>query len=295
MDTISVNILNKDLSFFGIPIYIIVSAIIPVFVFILGYLINRWNENNKENKRLRILENYIFLQIEELIKDITKYNHSFSEFLSKVKVEKQDNYIVNAFNQLHVENILRLDKNDIYKIFIFGRKVEDNKKLTYFSVLDNYFHSIKVNIEAFKEDFDYFIICLKNYSSQWNEKIDIIRAHFEKHATTLQIPRNKDPFIIEFDELMAHWQEIGNFDLFFVAQNLLEKFSILCNNYKKDERVIILSNAIVGCRKSYANVISLKQLYIGLFESYYSINKSIEEKLPKLISEFKLLKRKRIK
>jgi hypothetical protein len=295
MDTISVNILNKDLSFLGIPIYIIVSAFIPVFVFILGYLINRWNENRKENRRLRILEEYIFLQIDNLIEDLKKYNSSFLNFLNKVKEEKQQDYIVDKLNQLHVENILKINKNDTYKIFIYGRKIEDNKKLLYFSSLDNYFHSIKTTTELFNRYFDNFMIKLSDNTVQWSENIDIIRAHFEKCVIQLHKNRSEDPFIVEFDELMSEWQKEQNFDLFYVAQNLLEKFSILCNKYNKDERVIILSNAIVGCRKSYANVISLKQFYIGLFDSYYSINKSIEEKLPLLFSEFKSLKKKRIK
>ena len=300
MDTIYLMNPVENESVLGISIDIFAVIFIPLFIFFLGYLFNHIRDVRKENKRLRILEEYIYLQLSELDKDLKKDIEGLTKLVNQIKEDKQQNFTCEGSIDVHIDNVLMLDNTDLYKIFIYGRKEEPEVKLKAFDNIVKNIHSVKsIHNELPNQFLNGFMKDTKRFWKDWSDNMERIRKCFEYFVTQSKISglsRDDDNFLREFDEVLHSLQVGENYDMFYVKKNYMDKFRELCNRHRNDPRVNVLSNAIVGCTCAYQNYESLRKLFLDLFENHYlRVYKDAKETINNETMKFKKMKIAKIK
>ena len=300
MDTIYLMNPVESESVLGISVDIFAVIFIPLFIFFIGYLFNHIRDVRKENKRLRILEEYIYLQLSELDKDLKKDIEGLTKLVNQIKEDKQQNFTCEGSIDVHIDNVLMLDNTDLYKIFIYGRKEEPEVKLKAFDNIVKNIHSVKsIHNELPNQFLNGFMKDTKRFWKDWSDNMNIIRECIEHNIIQnilAGIGRTDDDFLKEFDEIFNTLQKGKNYDMFFVVKNYVEKFRILCSKHRNDPRVNKLSNALASCYSAYQNYENLRKLFLDLFENHYiRVYKEAKETINNETMKFKKMKMKKIK
>ena len=295
MDTVYISNMPETNYFLGISLNIVASILLPMFIFSLGYLIKWFSGKLIENKRLKTLESYIYLQLGLLLQDVKTATNNLNEFIVKLKERKQQHYMVSRQIAFHASNILKITHSDLYKIFIQRKKGEEMANIRVFDNMDRAVHNVYESFISFEKHFLEMISFLKIYQQDWATNIEKIYRILERIAVFNQqrrISKAKDPLAASLDNWFFNLQQTKNNDLFFIIDNYLDLLINICNNYSNDPRILDISEGIIGCRTAYNNIVSIKNLYINLFNHYFKNYQTATEVIPTGIKRFKKLENK---
>lgn len=300
MDTLILINSEYTPSLLGIPIYIIIASIlVPFIIFVMGYLFNNERDIRKENKNLRILEKFINLQLNELDKDLENDIENLSILIGKIKEEKHQSYIAKRSMDIHIDNVLSIDNTDLFKIYIYGRKENEDLKLESFDKILISLQNIKNTHYEMQNSFEeYFMPKLNKYVSEWNESMAVIFKNYKIFVAKNRIEnirKAEDDFISELDELLSSIQDAIKSGIYIISDNYLSKLRDFCNKFKNDDRNRIISDSVAELGKAYIEIKNLKKFILDLFDGYYNHFVSNKNIIKEVINRFNNMKIKQIR
>lgn len=277
--------------FWGISVDVIFTILTTITIFLLGYLLNRWNEYRKEEKRLDELEDYfyfLFNQIKNPVKDeINILNELAEDTANKNKIQFTFKDNVN----LDVTNLLNIPHSDLHKIFMMKKKGKLEEKANHFSNMINtlnYIWNLKknivINLEKFFSDF-------REYERNWTEaENSILRYYdsFRSYNIRLNFKLSSDEFLYNFDRLIFEWNKFENSKNIYVAfENFIKPLKGICNRFESDERANVIRQFVVSEEFAFNNIDSIKKRYGERFNEDANKLKSKFETFETAINYFK--------
>jgi hypothetical protein len=280
------DLMAKESSIFGVSFDTIFTVLTTIAIFILGVVVERWIEANKEKMRLKDLEEYFTKLIELCEKSVTKQADAFKEFADKL-IEKKDQHLhltdVSAFS---MEPLKEIDKKDLFAIFIKTKKGEIGAKTELFrKLLGNIEHIDNVK-KSYKDEFRTFIVKFDKYQFDYNENLKITSEAYDNMRTFNEsrgIKPADDPFLAKLDEIRVVWVGLEKDGIDFrsryvTREKYIEPIRTLCRESIGDPRAVYILKHIVDCTYAFDNIEELKKFYSDHFTiDSNSLRKSLKE------------------
>lgn len=177
---------------------IILPVIIPVLTFLLGYRLNDWTEQRKEQKRLKDVKEY-FLTLAEFLADILDIqSESIKKAIAKVEIMAEDDITAMTYAELNTNRIESISYSDQYKILVADKVNinEDLIKLNNVSASLDFVDVMKTKIQKVNND----IITQRNkYNESYTKNAAAISEINTKYSLEEKAPIT--PGEIEFDKI----------------------------------------------------------------------------------------------
>jgi hypothetical protein len=280
---------NKS-SLLGVSFDTIFTVITTVSIFVLGYVINRKIEQDKETKRLMELQEYFLKLVELLEEPIIKQKEHLVKFSKKLREKKTQHYVdVGDLSFSLVSLINEINNKDLYNIFIKNKRGTTKQKTELFKKLRSqidYLDAVKININSSFKD---LITRFDKYQDKYSESIGITDEAFNMILAqnyAQKINPQEDYFLSEFDRIRAEWFSLDNSkDRYIASKNYLEPLIELCNKCNRDIRVSFVSKHVKECLLALDNIEQTKYVFSrhflltarGLQTSIIEIKKTIAE------------------
>ncbi len=286
---------TNESSLLGVSSDTIFTVITTLIIFILGIVINKQIEANKEKRRLIELEEYFIKLIELAQKSVIKQADGFKDFADKLLVKKEQHFHLLDVSSFSMEPIKEIDKKDLYAIFIkrkkglIGIKTELFRKLlANIEYIDDIKTSNKENFENFIKKFEAFQYDYSENLKVTSDAYDQMRTHNEKN----NIKPQEDLFLLKLDGIRAAWaglekDEIDFRDRYIAREKYIEPVRILCRESIGDPRAIPILKHIMESIYAFDNLEELMKFYSEHYRNKYEgLIKSLTE-IESCLKEFK--------
>lgn len=282
--------LENEKTILGISYDVWFTGLIPVLIFILGYVINRIIENNKEKKRLCDLEKYFNQLIIFLKEPLQKQVNEFLKTSASLKQKKEQHLYLNYVTGFNLEQIKEINNKDLFTIYIKNkpRKLEEKAKsysklragIDYLDVISK---SMKEELAQFQESYD---------ENELKYKQSLEELEHVYNAMILQFRLSNvqsDNFLLELAAIRKSWFEYKkegyNYTDMYIAKEIyLEKYRELCIRNMNDPRAVASIRFIMSATYAFHNIVEAKSFFRKLFvlhareiqRNWFVINNSLE-------------------
>lgn len=267
-----------DIFFICVSQDAIFTTFATIFIFFIGYLINRWIRFSKEKKRLNEVENYFYLLFDQIkfpINDQIKILNKLAEDIAN-KNFTQFTYKENV--NLDVTNLLNIPHVDLYKIFIVRKKGEIAKKAEHFTNMSNTLNYIRILKINAKNNMDKFFNEFRHNEGNWMEAYNSILEHFDTFVSSniRNSPKKvNDGFLNDFNMLLEEWkkyEDTNNIHLEY--KNFIIPLRSICNRYRGDERANVIVQLINKAESAFKSIGYYRETYSKQFKVDASYLKS---------------------
>ena len=272
----------------GISVDTIFTTFITIFIFIIGYVINKYVENKKEKNRLNKLRDYYIYLVKQYLKPIENFIKSLDELIESISSTQYINIHFTGGKDLYFDKILNISHQDLYIIFVQNISKPEEEKYMHFNNFVNSFEYLKVVTKNTKEEFYKYHDNLNRFIKHWDENINQLGRYFESMMQQIKA-NNIDPitdnFFHQMDILRSRWVKLENFRNINIAMNnYLNPLNELCDQYPSDSRVLIITPLVANCSSAHKNILNIKQFYSDVFKETNNDLVQIKSQIEKAIS-----------
>ncbi|MBI1934001.1 MAG: hypothetical protein HYS24_15830 [Ignavibacteriales bacterium] len=269
MDTFIINNGPVSNSLWGISYDTIFTTLITIFIFLLGFWINKIFEARKEKKRLKDIKDYFFSLCSFLEKPVKIQIDVFKGYKNNFLSEEQINFMFKDTIDLDVKNLKSISNEDLYKSLYLSKKNTVEEKTTKFNDISNSINYIEkqkvntsLNFSRLYEDF-------KKYENQWTENLDkILRAYDNFRAINKQYDILNDPFLVDIDRVLVKWSKLENSSNIYVTfRELVTPLRLICKKFFEDPRSLSLLNISIQASYAFNSIDKLRKEYGNLFDA----------------------------
>jgi hypothetical protein len=288
---------NGNDKFLGITIDTIFTACITIAIFILGFWLNKKNDERKEFDSLKDIKTYFLQLIEILISSTEKQVGGFRDFVRVLNEKTSTIFRINYSSNFTTRYINEIPNEKLFKIFTsYKSNREKDKSITLFRDLIVNLGLIREIENLWKSSYKDFLAEIIKYGNEYNLNASLISNFIDKMASTVvnrKIP-NDDEFLIEFNSIVSKWQKMDNFwNTYIREENLINPLHKLCQKMTTDPRALELLKLVMECRYAYSYMEQIRDLNKNQFD-YYSEQLStaitIIQKSLKEIEQYKDIK-----
>lgn len=293
-DTIYVAIENSKSSFYGISTDTIFATIFPtiitISIFIIGFLINRYYENQKRRNNLKDIKSFFIIYIESLTDPFEHFIDQLKKLSENIKDLNNRELAFSESSKLAVdENII--DQIDLFKTFVFDEKTNKDEKILYLKNVLNALITIRKAKENLKETFFKFLDDLRRYEDKLKESWNFILRQFDLYRSYgLRNPEalKKDIFLNGLKDIIIEWNNNENKNnIDFTKEKLIDPVEDYCTKNIEDERALHLIPAAVNYNDAYLNIVNLREIYTKVFSDAKDDLNSEKEKIVEGLSFLK--------
>lgn len=260
---------QSEIFIYGIKIDTIFTVSTSLFVFILGFLLNKFNEYLKERKRLNDVKSFFLTQVSDKLKFIKDQADSYKQVAKEIMDERHQDFVFKEFSDLNFVPIEKIPHIDIFNSVRRGKRKEAKERL-------NSLRDIFDAIEFFKrsklmssQNNEEFIQSFRRYQERWNENTDFILRQFDNFILNARINSTapfEDPFLSELDNIVNSWRSRDSKDFAVVKEFLLEPIKVLCKGNRRDSRISVLLPAVLNSLTAFENIQHIAEIYSDFFE-----------------------------
>ncbi len=280
-----------DLFFICVSRDAIFTTFATIFIFIIGYLLNRLNEYRKEIKRLNDLEEYFYSLFELLKQPINNQIVNLKEMADNIDDKKKNQFPCKLNVDFDASNLLKITHSDLHKIFVVRKKGEIGTKTERFANMTNALNYINFLKENIVVDYQNYNNSFNQYVKLWTEACQSIITrydtfcHFNKKDKT---PLSNDKFLYDLDKLIFNWSQYEDSKNIYVTQ---EQFIIplkgLCKQHHQDERANTILQLVVAANTAFDSIESTKKIYRDQYKENAATLKSKFESFESAIKYFR--------
>jgi len=258
--------------FLGISIDTIFTALITIGIFILGFWLNKKNDERKEYDLLIEVRSYFLQLLDILIESTKKQLEAFGDFINELKEEKENDYVIQSYSGFTTYDIDQIPNEKLFKIFVYY-KLDSGKQdaIKLFKEMITKIGLIRNISGSWQKQFQDFLESWKRVDEEYNRNARLVEDFINKtvHLAHKAGDISNDDFLKRFDTIVLNWQKMDNHvDKFVMMKHLIEPLHKLCQETPKDTRTLDLVRPIMGCIYAFANKMKLNEVYIGLFTAY---------------------------
>ena len=278
-------------NFLGISYDALLTGLIPILIFILGYIFNKIIEKRKEKKRLNELEDYFKKLIELLNNPVNKQKNEFVKFSHYLKEKKEQFLTLNDVTNFHVDQIREINNEDLYKIFIKNKKGSLESKTGLYGKLRANIDLIDQVKKSIREDFPLFWEKYDKYQQDYKLNIDTISVLFQSMVSdNMNSLGNQDLFLMELDNIISNWQALKNTgikhtDMYVTKYKLIDPVRDSCRRHFANPRSAIVSKYVMRCVYAFHNIEETRKVFRRHFlllakklqNSWFEINETLEK------------------
>lgn len=241
----------------------IISGLIALFIFILGL------KKEKQKKRLQYIsesndfEDYFFHNLSSLIFFTNKQVEEISKCSQRLKNWTLEDFTLSIFPEINTEDILSMDQEKIYKIFVQNREGLLEHKANDFINVRNCFYNIdnfiKTQNELNKKINQRIVVNIE----LWNNSLTSLLKLSNKFVVeyNLKPDKGKDEFLELFSGLIVKKQreiilENKSENMQIVLTEIIDPLKAFLKNNKQsnDSRLIMIAEPIMNIQKSYHEI-----------------------------------------
>lgn len=256
-------------SILGVSFDTVFTVVTTLLVFVLGYVVNRRIEINKENKRLKELEEYFIKLVELLEEPLMKQKEALIGLTKKLKQKIEQHYFVDDVTTFRVDLIKEIENRDLYNIYIKRKKGKIEVKTKLFRKVRgqiDYLDEVKKSIKISFED---LIQKSEKYDAIYKENLKITSEAFDNMLTQNEfrgMRPDEDPFLLGLDRIRAAWVQTGTDerpfqDRYLAREHYLEPVQELCRQSIADPRAAFVLKHILECIYAFDNIEEVKYVY----------------------------------
>lgn len=265
------------------------TGLVPVFIFIVGYIINKAIENRKERQRLNELEEYFKQSVRLLQKPLTRQIDEFLNISHLLKEKKEQHLVLKDITNFHVEQIKEISNKDLYSIYIKNREASILEKTELYSKLRAGIDFIDNVRKTMREKFMMFWESYNKNQNEFKRNIEITDEIFNDLIARSPSPSIQADWLVSgIDKIRLNWisvkdKGIDYMDMYVAKELYLEPLRELCKQDMRDPRTAALLKYTMAAIYSFHNIDVAKaffrQQYVldarGLRKSQIEINKAI--------------------
>src|SRR5258706_15415555 len=102
MDTVFVKNLTEQATFYGVSVDAMFTTFVTIFIFLLGYVFNRWYDRSKEKTRLREVREFFLSSVDHLLAPMQKQADSLNNLSSQIAAETHQDFTLEETPDLYV-------------------------------------------------------------------------------------------------------------------------------------------------------------------------------------------------
>lgn len=240
------------------------SALIASIIFVIGWVIQIWVENFKENKRLIQRAKYLLQYLVYLHKPLTSQSKAYLK-LSKSILD----FKVNSFS---------LEKNTKVNFHFFSPNLVEDLHLFLEKRIENSFETVKnlsssinsIQVQQYNAEHNYtnLVSSLDKNELYWNNSINsVLRIHDSLLEDMRSKKENPDEFIVGMAKIVHDWaQQKNDADTMHVFENLVKPLRNFCLDNNEDQRAIKLLPKLHEAVYSFENITEIRNRYHKLFK-----------------------------
>ena len=256
-------------SILGVSYDTIFTVITTLLIFVLGYIVNRRIEDEKENKRLVELEEYFVKLIELLEVPLLKQKDALVEFTRKLKQNTEQHYFVADVTSFRVDMIKDIENRDLYDIFIKRKRGGIELKTHLFRKIRGQIDYLDEVKKTIKSSFEELMEKSSGHESIYKENLKVTSEAFDNMLTqniANGIKPEQDFFLVELDKIRLAWMKTGTDerpfqDRYLARQHYLEPVQKLCRSTFGDSRATFILKHILECIYAFDNIEEIKYVY----------------------------------
>jgi hypothetical protein len=281
---------TKD-SFWGISYDGWFTGLTPILIFILGYIINKIIENNKERRRLKELEEYFIQSINLLQKPVNKQKQAFIDVSHKLKEKKEQHIILDYSPNFHVDQVREINNKDLYTIFIKNKKANISEKTALYGRLKagiDYIDNLKI---SFKNDFLRFWESYDKNQQEYKRNIEITDEAFAEMVSQSRHPSMQNDLLLPaLDQIRLKWMSYKKegyefYDMYIAKEMYINPVRELCKENMHDPRAVFIMKHIMLANYAFHNIEEAKKVYRrhflldarGLQQSWFDITNTLDK------------------
>jgi len=256
-------------SILGVSFDTIFTVVTTLLIFVLGFVVNRIIEINKENKRLKELEEYFIKLIELLEEPLMKQKEALVGLTKKLKQKIEQHYFVADITSFRVELIKEIDNKDLYDIFIKRKKGKTDTKTKLFQKIRGQIDFLDEVKKSIKISFEDLMHKSQKYDETYKDNLKITSEAFDNILTQNQlrgITPDQDPFLLSLDRIRAAWVQRGTEDTpfqdrYLAREHYLDPVQKLCRQSIADPRAVFVLKHIQESIYAFDNIEEVKYVY----------------------------------
>lgn len=270
MDTVFVKNLTEHPTFYGISTDAIFTTFVTIFIFLLGYVFNRWYDRSKENTRLKEVREFFLTNLRHLLEPMEKQADSLKSLASQIVADTHQDFTLDETSDLYVDPLKSVSQLDVFNALMKGPKNKRQQRAQQFCTVVATLEFIRLLKERTEQHFSDFIQAHRRYLQAWNENVNAIGRQFDAliaFARANNITARDDTFVSGLDSIFHAWSLLPERRYFTVVRdNLLNPIQEHCRTNKDDLRGTMFLPLILNCFNAHDNILHLKSLYSASFK-----------------------------
>lgn len=261
---------NND-KIWGISIDALLSAFIAIFVFVVGFLLNKIYENYKEKKRLLGIESFFWTVVDSFLEPINYQLKIYREIATKINDKFQKDFIYFENPYLNIPIYKTINPTDLHKIFLSKKNYSLKDRMQHFNTIIKSLDYIESQKISLKDNFMQFFREFRIYEKDWQTNIAAIMNYYESflsHNKSKGIHPSQDAFLKKMDSLQFTCSTKEKFpDPSVVYEYLIKELLLLCKQFQEDSRVNLLKPYLIGAEYAYNNMANVRNIFYNLFSN----------------------------
>ena len=260
---------------------------------VIGTILSIYNFYSQKIKRLNELEKYLKLVIQGLYKPIEDQASSLLVLSKNLSDNNFKEATLENEPSLNFDNIDKIDRADLYKIFISNRKANRKDKAENFIKLEDAINRIKFIKNSLMTNYQNCFKRLNYCLPLWNQNLNKI-FDYRRKMIVGDVKLNTD-FLIEFEQLYGKFpkQEDSHVEPKIGFENFIDPLLKLCEeHYKNNTKAEEIYPFTKGCKNAFYEMKSVSKDYKDVFEKNSIDLLQEKEKIKKSLDN--LLKTKRV-
>lgn len=281
----------NNLTLFGVSIDAIVSALIAIFVFIIGYYLTRKNELKKNYHHLKTVENYLYTLFTDVEKSVNRRIKAFEDLVEQLKEKLHKDLEMEYVSDYGIDNLKNINWIDYFSVFTSLKKGENDIKIDIFQNINRSIAKITAINNIWLDSYKELLSRQTEYERRWNSAIEGIGKLVDEFVHLLYFEKyNKgtNEFIDKLDEIIGKHQKLPNCrDIYVAIDSLIYP---LRNHIKKHPSENIgrrFLEPVMACIYAFKNYDKNRDIFSNQFDNYISILKGSIEVLNENVNRHK--------
>ncbi|RZK44415.1 MAG: hypothetical protein EOO61_03865 [Hymenobacter sp.] len=103
----------------------VIPLMMPILLFVSGFLLNKYLEWSKEKKRLRLISTLFFSLTSTLEKSLARQSQAIGDKIINIELLNNSDIMIPLVTSLRTERLSNIADSDLYKLFVFDKKEAD--------------------------------------------------------------------------------------------------------------------------------------------------------------------------